>query len=408
MMNRLPVIRVFEHQVLRVGEESGGVPFTQAHFNSICEWVQQQDFPFLKVEHQALRFRSYVGVIQCGSLCIEVLPKLDRWLSSKDAIQACLIEMLKVSRFLKIETFRSALVSLRSLSLIDVFWRFFLEEVTVLLREGLIRSYRRDRAWKPYLKGKLELSEQLRIQQHGRAGFYTVSTVYDYSHPLNQTLFRALQVMRNLPLSPFNQQLLGQLMARFPPIVIPSAPSHHEIKLDWKSKRYQNALSLAKMILQGQTPDVKAGTQPGVALVFDMNALFETYIYRQLLQSKPPEARISYQEQRLFWLKRSIKPDIVCRWKGKRVVIDTKWKLLTKGQPAMEDLRQMYVYNKYFRAEKGVLLYPKLNLNESIRAPFHGVGAAVDHGICEVHFIELVKEGRLNLDIGRQLWRFLR
>lgn len=404
-MVRVRTIRVFEHQLVKVGEEVDAVTFTASDFNAIAKWVDGRDFPYLKVEHNAIRFTSYVGVIQCGNLCVEILPKLDRWLPTTDAIQGCLIQMLKASRFLKIDTHKSPFIALKSLPLVDLFWKFYLEEVVRLLQEGLVRSYRREEGWKPYLKGKLELSQQLRSGQSVK-GFYTYATTYDYNHPLNAILYGALLVLRRLPLSSSNQQLLGQVMNRFPKVDYAAQLLHklYPPALDWKTARYWDALFLARMILQDNGPDVRSGTQPGVALIFDMNALFETYIYQMLIRDKPEEARVSYQEQRFFWQKRRIRPDIVCQWKDKRVVIDTKWKMLPKGQPPIEDLRQMYVYNKYFRASKGILLYPKLSLNESISAPFHGVGAGIDHGICEVRFLDLVKNGRLNLSLGKALW----
>lgn len=401
----LRTIRVFEHQVLRVGEQVDQVTFGEADFQAIAKWVEGRECPYLKMEHKAVRFRSYVGVIQCENLCIEILPKLDRWLPSTDAIQACLIEMLKVSRFLKIDTLKSVSISLSSLPLIDLFWRFYLEEVARLLQEGLIRSYRRDRGWKPHLKGKLELSKQLRHPQAVKE-FYTHSSTYDYNHPINAVLYGALSVLRRLPLSPANQVLLGQVLNRFPKLTYSSAYLRQldSLHLDWKTRRYQDALFLAKLILKDNSPDIRSGGHNGVALIFDMNALFETYIYQLLVRSKPEQASISYQEQRYFWLRRSIRPDIVCQWGDKRVVMDTKWKLLPKGQPPMEDLRQMYVYNRYFRAAKGILLYPKLGLNESITAPFHGVGASIDHGVCEVRFLNVVEKGQLNIGIGKALW----
>lgn len=404
-MAGLRTIRVFEHQLLRVGEKVGSVRFEDADFQAIVKWAEGRDCPYLKIEHQGVRFNSYVGVVQCHSLCIEILPKLDRWLPSRDAIQSCLIEMLKVARFLKIDTFRSAAIAVKALPLIDLFWKFYLEEVAKLLQEGLIRSYRREEGWKPYLKGKLVLSQQLRASQSVQ-GFYTHATSYDYNHPLNAVLYGALLVLRRLPLSPTNQQLLGQILNRFPKLHYSTGLLRQldTWQLDWKTTRYKDALFLAKMIVQDNSPDVRSGVQHGVALIFDMKTLFETYIYQMLVRSKPEQARVSYQERRFFWLKRSIRPDIVCEWEGKRVVMDTKWKMLPKGQPPIEDLRQMYVYNKYFRAAKGVLLYPKLTVNESITAPFHGVGAAVDLGVCEVRFLDLVQNGRLNLGIGEALW----
>ncbi len=408
-MNQLAVIQVFEHQLIRVGEEIDGATFTLAHFDALRGLTEGKPFDFYTIGHESVRFKQFVGVIQAGNLCIEILPKLDEWLPNKQLVQSCLIEMLRRCRFLKVSTVNQSSLSLRPLPLMDLFWEFFLEEVALILKEGLLRSYVQEQSEKRFLKGRLLLSKQLAIQGANRTYFHTSSTAYSYDHPFNIALYQALLALKKLPLSPKVYQLLSQLFHRFPDLANKTLPKtfFERTQFTWKNQRYRNALLLARMILQNRTPDIRAGENQAMALLFDMNRLYEAFIYQELLRTAPPGARISYQEQRLFWLRRTIRPDIVIRYKGQTIVVDTKWKVLKKGQPAMEDLRQMYVYNRYFQATKGVLLYPKLLLNQSINAPFHGVGESMDHGICLVAFIDLVKEGQLDRGIGEQLWQLL-
>lgn len=406
-MDGQSVIQVFEHQKIKVGEEIDGVIFSSSHFHALRTLAESQQLNLFAVEHEAIRFKSYVGVVQAGSLCIEILPKLDQWLPSKSAIQGCLIEMLRICRFLKVTSLNQASLSLKPMPLMDLFWEFFLEEAAGLLKEGLLKSYSLNQSEKPYLKGRLLLHRQLQLQATKKESFHTAFSEYNYNHPFNVVIYQALQLLQSFPLSPWVQHLLRQTLNRFPVIRQPANPisiTEHPA-FNWKSKRYKNALLLAHMILGNKTPDVRSGSKTAVAMVFDMNLLFEEYIYRQLLRYAPMGAKISHQANRLFWLKRTIRPDIVIRLGRKTVVIDTKWKLLTNSQPSMNDLRQMYVYNRYFEADKGILLYPKLASSEAIVSPFHGVGEAEGHGLCEVSFVELVKEGKLNVELGEGIWR---
>ncbi len=47
-----------------------------------------------------------------------------------------------------------------------------------------------------------------------------------------------------------------------------------------------------------------------------------------------------------------------CSLTEKIFVLDTKWKLSGSASASMEDLRQMYAYNRFWKAEKAMLLYP--------------------------------------------------
>ncbi|HQN69865.1 MAG TPA: hypothetical protein PLW19_08465, partial [Anaerolineaceae bacterium] len=57
-----------------------------------------------------------------------------------------------------------------------------------------------------------------------------------------------------------------------------------------------------------------------------------------------------------------MRPDIVVSNKNKTVIVDTKWKVLSKYKdfrPSSEDMYQMYAYGKKYEAQTVVLLYPE-------------------------------------------------
>ena len=99
------------------------------------------------------------------------------------------------------------------------------------------------------------------------------------------------------------------------------------------------------------------------ALLFDMNLLFEEYVYQKLIGVGLKGLEVRRQERIPFWQRRYLQPDLVLRYQGKRTVLDTKWKMLAKAQPSMEDLRQLFVYAQFFGAEKSVLLFPEVGQN---------------------------------------------
>lgn len=133
-----------------------------------------------------------------------------------------------------------------------------------------------------------------------------------------------------------------------------------KLALNRKTIGYRKAIDIARLILMHYHPDLSKGKDDVLALMFDMNALWEQFVLVSLRKNK--HFKVSSQSSKGFWKSeagrvRSIRPDIVISTEKGNFVLDTKWKL-TSGQPAMVDIRQMYAYHHYFEAVKVALLYP--------------------------------------------------
>ncbi|MFV0183662.1 McrC family protein [Empedobacter falsenii] len=71
------------------------------------------------------------------------------------------------------------------------------------------------------------------------------------------------------------------------------------------------------------------------------------------------------QVTKIFWkpilgYSSKMRPDIIlkCKESQENYVLDTKWKNLNGYNPSPEDLRQMYVYHRFYQAKKVALVYP--------------------------------------------------
>jgi 5-methylcytosine-specific restriction enzyme subunit McrC len=131
-----------------------------------------------------------------------------------------------------------------------------------------------------------------------------------------------------------------------------------------KTQSYKKAIELSRLILLQYHPDLSNGRNHVLALMFDMNKLWEEFVLASLRKTKLPDITLSSQVPKFFWKpnignRSSIKPDIIINQnKPDCVVLDTKWKNLNKYNPSPEDLRQMYVYLDYYKAKKVALVYP--------------------------------------------------
>jgi 5-methylcytosine-specific restriction enzyme subunit McrC len=80
-------------------------------------------------------------------------------------------------------------------------------------------------------------------------------------------------------------------------------------------------------------------------------------------------------------------------------IIDTKWKNINGSKPSTNDLRQMYVYNDYWKSSKAMLLYPSNNttFTKEDFIPFNKITETVHHK-CGLGKISILAADNKTLD----------
>lgn len=322
-----------------------------------------------------IKFKQYVGVVRIGSLTIEVLPKIDEVNKNaeddKKLWQGLLYKMVRKATSLDGKLTGFANLRFHANNFISMYIAYFIKEVAYLNRTGLIKKYHRKEGNLTSLKGRLNFSKQISKNLVHAERFYVNYTTYDRDNFLNQILFKALMACRRLNTSP---DLAGKIEAEilnFPEVsnLNVTDATFNKIKFDRKSIAYKNAISLARFILMRLFPALKSGQTDTIAVMYDMNKLYEKYIEVKLRQTLGDEYRVTAQDQKDFWkfndkAFRKVKPDLVV-YKGEEVVavLDTKWKIPKEEQfPSIQDLRQMFVYNQYYfecdDKKRSALVYP--------------------------------------------------
>jgi 5-methylcytosine-specific restriction enzyme subunit McrC len=152
-------------------------------------------------------------------------------------------------------------------------------------------------------------------------------------------------------------------------------------------------------------PDIRGGHDEVIALMFDMNQLWERYILKILRHAAPADWTVEGQSKALFWQadglpEARLKPDILLRGPDRTIVLDTKWKVLHDDRPSDADLRQLFAYQHRWGCAHGFLVYPDLRLQvreghfEDSPLRLHVMGVDV-----------LNAEGLLNADLGIHIWQ---
>jgi len=402
-------IQVFEYSFLPIGSSD----FEQRHFEALSKLNVLHSNKYFDLSHNGVRFKQFVGVIQVDNLTIEILPKIDRHEpeENKTKWQKVLIEMLKVTRKLKIQQVGQANVCRQSIHLLDIYFEWFLNEVQLLIHQGLIKQYYKETGNVKALKGKLEFAGHIQKNLVHKERFYTTHQVYDKDHLIHQILGQALEIIATLSKGNYLYSKCKTVQLGFPEVkaITANESTFTKIPKSRKTTPYETALAIARLIILNYAPNVSSGSEKMLALLFDMNSLWEEYVLVILKKAaEGSDIEVYGQNSTDFWNGITIRPDIVIEKKVDEqnkdiLIIDTKWKNIDDSKPSTHDLRQMYVYNEYWKSKRSLLLYPSNNSNLNDFKSFVQIKEDPNHQ-CGLGRISIFnKEGQLDESIGKHL-----
>lgn len=398
-------ITVFEHGKLHYGRSYKGVVFKESHFNALAKLNDLHENKYFTLIHKGIRFSQYVGVIQVDGLSIEILPKIDRTDDNPKLWQDVLIGMLRTTKKLKVHKVGNANVAKQNIHLMDIYFEWFLSEVQLLVRQGLIKKYYKETKNVKTLKGKLEFAGQLQKNSIHKERFYTTHQVYDVNHIEHQILGLALSIVEQFSNGSYLYSTCKTVQLDFPDVATlkPDASIFSRLVFTRKNKAYKTALEIARVIILNFAPNISTGQEKMLALLFDMNSLWEEYVLVRLKQAAEDNTRIYGQNSKIFWKSIRIRPDIVIKKDYDNYIIDTKWKNISNGKPSTEDLRQMYVYNEYWNSNKAMLLYPAIETEAPRFIAFEGD----ENHQCALGKLNILHGNKLNENIGVEVLQWL-
>jgi len=354
-------MEVFEHEIIKVGD--GARKIKAHHLKALQQYYGEAGVPYYSLVHNGVKFNEFVGVIQVGDLVIKVLPKINK-IENTDW-NTVLINMLQSVGLFDTHAPSFSSLHIKSNSILDLYFELFVKEVEYVLRNGLIKKYRKVEANSTALKGSINFSKHIQQNLLHKEKFFVRYTTYDREHELHKILYKCLQLLSRINTNILLQSRIKTLLLDFPemPDINVNEQIFEKIQYDRKSESYRNSIEIARLLLLNYHPDVQTGQNNVLALMFDMNLLWEQFVYVCLRKYRTGDMKIVSQNSKKFWKSNAgggstIRPDIVIKQNERTIVLDTKWKNLSNNKPSPEDLKQMYVYHKYFFATKVALVYP--------------------------------------------------
>lgn len=369
-MTTTNILTVFEHQTMRLNDIIGGVHFDGTLLKALQDFHGENGVPFFSLGNKSVKFCEYVGIIQIGKTTIEVLPKADNN-DNKAEWREALVGMLRSVGFFNIEAPSSSSLKVKPNSILDLYFELFIQEVEHLVHLGLVKKYKKTDNNCTSLKGSILFSNQIQKNLVRKDRFYTRHTVYDVQHSLHQILYKTVLLLERLNTNTALASRIGSLLLHFPEqtdITVTEA-TFGKITINRKTEHYRKAIETARLLLLNYHPDIKAGKNHVLALMFDMNLLWERFVFTSIskqLKKEHSNYKITAQTSKYFWKpmtgnRSTIRPDIIVSYGEENdncVVLDTKWKNLNGSNPSPDDLRQLYIYHEFYDAQKAALIYP--------------------------------------------------
>lgn len=309
-----------------------------------------------------LKAGPVVGVLSVPGVSIEILPKIN---GAMNDVRQALLRMIATAFQLPLSTSDQASMSVQHRDLLEILINLFTDRLREASRRGLPHRYRLREENLPFLKGKLNANRQL-LLHFSRADLLACQfDELSEDTPLNRVLKATIGLLHNLVRRSSTKRLLNELRARFEAVSDSAFPLQEPVRLDRTNTLFHEIYQLARLFLSGNWQNTLVGDHKGVALLFQMNILFELFI-SQCIRRSLGAGSVSIQSRSQFALEDgskgifNLRPDIIVNG---HVVIDTKWKVLKEMDErrlgvSQADVYQMLAYSQAYDASKLVLLYP--------------------------------------------------
>jgi 5-methylcytosine-specific restriction enzyme subunit McrC len=314
--------------------------------------------------------RNYVGLItMTDGTVIEILPKISGNGISQKETKQIFLEMLKTLNDVNFKNLNVSDLRTDRLDLFEIFIKMFLDEVTVLTKQGLKSAYSTIENNERFCKGKLLTSQDIKHNLVTKERFYVSYDDFNINRPENRLIKTTLRFLLKASNDMQNRLFATRLLTFFDGVEYSFSCDGDFSKCfpDRSMDHYERALSWCRVFLKGNSFTAFAGSHVALALLFPMEKVFESFVaakFRKLV-SRKVNVRTQDTTYSLFDSPNrafALRPDIVLEFEGHKVVLDTKWKLLSDKASncgiSQSDMYQMYAYGKKYDAERVVLLYP--------------------------------------------------
>ena len=324
----------------------------------------------LKISPSGIKANYHVGIIKYKTFQLQILPKLiAEEENNEEQILKNLIFMLSYTKKLDIKTTDNVNLSKSQNPFLEILIKEFANSLFEALKRLTPKNYVREEDNLNFLKGKIKFSENIRYNCVNQAKFYCEFDEFSENNILNQLFLYVATSLYEVSKNSENKRVLKLIIDYFAGVKIIRFDKFkcEKIRLTRNQKLFEKPFNLAKMFVENSSVDLSLNKFDSISFVWDMNKLFEEFIY-QVLRKMEGVSVTAQQKRHLLkhkegFTRRDTKVDIMV---NNKIVLDTKYKRFESLDDVKNaDIFQVSTYCMLHAKNQAILLYPQWGMKKS-------------------------------------------
>jgi 5-methylcytosine-specific restriction enzyme subunit McrC len=319
-----------------------------------------------------IKTSSYAGAIKFKGVQINVLPKIISEGEDGKKIVDNLIFMLSYTKKLKVKNPSSALISKSPNPFIEILISSYAESLLSALLTNIPHDYEIQNGNLRFIKGKIDFRNDIKYNSSNHAKLYCIFDEFKEDNLLNQIFKFVTQALSNVSQITDTKNKLKKIQAIYDDVslkrITPEISDNVELKRG--QRVFEIPFKLAKLFIDNTSIHIKSNNFDSIALLFDMNKLFEEFIFTALksiyganvkAQVRKGMLKNLYYGNDVIPFKKHTRSDIQINGLTKQpIILDTKYKIINSAKDiSIDDIYQMIAYSKVYKTDNLILLYPK-------------------------------------------------
>ena len=317
-----------------------------------------------------IKATEQVGMIATANVRLEILPKIGGL--GIPETRGALVRMIAIASDLPVWDSEITGHDHQDRDLLELLIGLFARRLHQQVRAGLSRSYQQREDDLSLLRGKLNVTRQFTKLAASPQKLACRYDNFTADNGLNRLLLCATTFLRPRTTRTDTQRLLSEIISHFEDVSNESVSTVllEPSVIDRIDRRWSIPARLARLLLSKVYQTAHSGPHDGIAILFDMNRLFEAYVaaiarrvcqahgYALSVQGPQRYLATDAEHEGAFLTRPDLHVDLV----ASKVVLDTKWKHLDSARPnfgvTQSDAYQMLGYALVYQTTSTILLYP--------------------------------------------------